>query len=116
MNRKVWVSLSILALAATVLALPAVAGGGKTVTLEGKVMCAKCALHEEGRTKCQNVLVVEKGHDSRHYYMAKNETAEEFGEVCTGSPAVRVTGKVEKKEGKTWIVADTIERLESDKG
>jgi hypothetical protein len=116
MNRRAWLSLSAVALAMALLAIPALAGEQpEKVTLEGKVMCAKCALHEEGRTKCQNVLVVE-GEEPMHYYIAKNETSDKFGEVCMGSPAVRVTGKLEEKEGKTWIVAENIEKLEAKKG
>ena len=95
----------------------AVVAGDKarTVTLEGKVLCAKCALQEEGRNKCQNVLVVEEQGKARHYYMAENDTSTTFGEVCMSSPVVRVTGTLEEKDGQTWIEATAIERLQ-DKG
>jgi hypothetical protein len=117
MNRRAWISVSVLALAIALLAIPVAADDHekKAVTLEGKVMCAKCALHEEGRTKCQNVLVVE-GEETTHYYISKNATADKFGEVCMGAPEVRVTGMIEMKDGKHWIVADKIEKLEADKG
>jgi RecJ-like exonuclease len=110
MNRRTWIGFAI-ATFAVVLLVPALAEDAKveTVTLEGKVLCAKCTLHE-------NVLVVEDGEAPAHYYFAKNATAEKFGEVCKSSPTVRVTGTVETKEGKTWIVADTIERLEPQEG
>ena len=33
----------------------------KEVTLKGTMQCAKCSLHEEGATKCQDVLTVKDG-------------------------------------------------------
>ncbi|MDH3628927.1 MAG: DUF6370 family protein [Acidobacteriota bacterium] len=92
----------------------AIAGDAEVVTIEGKVMCAKCALHEEGREKCQNVLAVESDDaDTVYYYLAANETNAEFGEVCMATPSVRVTGTVEEKDGKNWLVATVIEPVEA---
>ena len=84
---------------------------GKEVTLEGQVMCAKCTLHAKDAKGCQNVLVVEKDGESKHYYIARNATYEKYGEVCTGVVPVRVTGTVKEEGGHTWIVASNIENV-----
>ena len=90
-----------------------VAGEGEAVTLEGKVLCAKCAFQEEGRKKCQNVLVVEEDGKTMHYYLTATETNEGFGDVGMKSPTVRVTGTVSEKDGQTWLDATKIEPVES---
>ncbi len=90
-----------------------VAGEGEAVTLEGKVLCAKCVLEEEGRDKCQNVLVVEDGGEPMHYYLTATEANKGFGDVCMKNPAVRVTGTVSEKDGRTWLDATKIEPLDS---
>jgi hypothetical protein len=91
----------------------AVAGEAKaeTVTVEGKVMCAKCVLHDEGREKCQNVLAVEKGEKVLHYYLSGDINAE-FGDVCMATPSVRATGTVTEKDGHMWLAATKIEKVE----
>lgn len=99
-------ALTLLALAvAMILAAPAVAGG--TVTLEGKVICAKCTLGEDLQ-KCQNVLVVKKGDETTHYYLASTDANKEFGDVCMVAKEVKVTGTVSEKDGKMWIAATEI--------
>lgn len=111
---RTFASLCVGILVVALLAMPAVAG--KTVTLEGKVLCAKCTLHKDGQDHCQNVLVVEKKGKQKQYFMTKNETYEHFGEVCKGSTAVRVTGEVQKKDdGTRWIVASKIEPIDEEK-
>jgi hypothetical protein len=119
--------LGIVALIAVAAMVPAAAGEQQAQTkaeageqaavstLEGKVLCAKCTLHAEGATKCQNVLVVEQEGKTEQFYMTKNDVNDKFGEVCTGSPLVRVTGKIEHKDGHAWITATEIKKL-SDKG
>lgn len=94
----------------------AVAGDSETVTVEGKVLCAKCAMHEEGREECQNVLVVENGEKATHYYLAATEASEEFGPVCKGTPMVRATGTVSEKDGHMWLAATKLEKMEDDEG
>jgi len=84
----------------------AVAGdAAETVTLEGKIMCAKCALGTAD--DCQNVLVVEaeKDADPVHYYIVENQVIEDFGHPCAGSKGVVATGTVEEREGKMWLTA-----------
>ena len=92
------------------------AAGDETVTLEGKVMCSKFALKDEGVTKCHNVLAVEKeGAEPEFYYFTKNSVNDDFGEVCMATPHVRVTGKVMEKDGKRWVEATSIEHLDGEK-
>lgn len=88
------------------------AAWAKPVTLEGKVVCAKCSLHEEGREECQNVLLVEREGKAEQYYIAKNETYDKLGDVCQGAIWVRVTGEVQDKDGQRWIVASDISAIE----
>ncbi len=90
-----------------------VAGEAEAVTLEGTVMCAKCVLEEEGREKCQNVLVVKEDGKPMHYYLTATEANKGFGDVCMKTPTVRVTGTVSEKDGKTWMDATKIEPVES---
>jgi len=93
------------ALAAVLLAgVPAFAGHHE-VTVEGKILCAKCTLEKDDATACQNVLVVDKKDGSAEYYLVKNDVAEEFGHVCQGKKPAVVTGTVEEKDGKTWLTA-----------
>jgi len=87
---------------------------GDSVTLEGKIICAKCALHEEGREECQNVLVVESGDSPQHYYLTKNTVDEDFGPVCMKEKAVQVTGTVSEKDGKMWMAASKIVSSKSE--
>jgi hypothetical protein len=79
------------------------------VTLQGNVVCAKCGLKEDRKT-CQNVLQVknDKG-ETTNYYIAKNEVADKFGEVCTATRSVKITGVVKETEGRKWIEPKTIE-------
>ena len=89
-----------------------VAGEGEAVTLEGTVLCAKCAFEEEGRDKCQNVLVVKGDDEPMHYYLTATEANKGFGDVCMKTPTVRVTGTVSEEDGKTWLDATKIEPVE----
>ena len=98
-----------------------VMAGEKTVTLEGKLVCAKCILKEdkcilkeEGLDKCQNVLVVETDGEKTHYYLAENEANKEFGDVCEAAKQARVTGSVSEKDGKMWIAATEIVPMKSE--
>ncbi len=36
-------------------------------------------------------------------YIVKNDVAEEFGHVCSGSKDAKVTGTVAEKDGRQWI-------------
>ena len=101
------------AAAAVLLALAccAVAGAADvSVTLEGNIVCAKCTLKVEGVDQCQSVLLVKNtaGKDTQ-YWLARNAVAEAFGDVCTDIKPVTVTGSIEEKDGRKWIVATKID-------
>lgn len=107
------VKVSVLFVVVALLCLGAVAGEAKTVTVEGKIACAKCTL-ETGAKECQDVLVVEKDGETMHYYLAENDVAKEYGHSCMGSKPAVVTGTVEEKDGKMWLTAT--EMVAPDKG
>ena len=79
------------------------------MTLEGKLLCAKCTLQEEGRSGCQNVLVVDRKGKPKYYYLTRNEVYAAYGEVCKARTPVRITGQVRRESGRKWIVASSIE-------
>jgi type 1 fimbria pilin len=101
-------ALSIALLLCIAVAGPSAADDEKTVTLEGTVVCAKCTLHVEEQAKCHNVLLVGEKGKERRYYLTKNDVYEEFGDVCMATPTVRITGKIEEKEGRDWLTASEI--------
>lgn len=112
---KIWISLCLLAAVALVGA-PLVANEetmDESVTLSGKIMCAKCTLELEGFDECQDVLVVanEEGEDDL-YFLAKNEVSGEAGHTCKGEKPATVTGTLSEEDGKTWITASKIEPVE----
>ena len=76
---------------------------GEEVTVEGKVMCAMCTLKEADWKDCQNVIQVDEGDETVNLYIVKNDVAEKFGHVCTGSKDAIVTGTVSEKDGRQWI-------------
>jgi len=101
------------AAAAVLLALAccAVAGAADvSVTLEGNIVCAKCTLKVEGVDQCQSVLLVKNtaGKETQ-YWLARNAVAEAFGDVCTDIKPVTVTGSIEEKDDRKWIVATKID-------
>ncbi len=87
--------------------------GAEAVTLQGKIMCAKCSLGKADAKECQNVLVVAEGEAKGEYYLVKNAVAEDFGEVCQAKKPAKVTGTVAEKEGKKWITASAMEEVDS---
>lgn len=104
----------LVALAGFAVAGDKAAKAEKEVTLEGTVICAKCAMGEDLKD-CQNVLVVGKDTDAqKNYWLAKNNVNTEFGDVCMAKKPVRVTGKVKDKDGTLWLHASSIEP--ADKG
>ena len=108
MHRRILGLLAVL----TVVALAGLAVAGDKaapVTVEGKLMCAKCALEEAGQEKCQSVVVA----GDQKYYLIKNAIAEKDGHVCKGEKAVKVTGVVSEKDGRKWIEATEISEVKS---
>jgi hypothetical protein len=111
MNKLAMVSLVLLF---TATLLGSITANEEAVTLEGKMVCAKCNLKEEGLKTCQNVLVVENDDVRAHYYLEKNEANKEFGDVCLAEKRARVTGSVSEKEGRMWLAATEIVLIESE--
>ncbi len=103
---KKFATLSFALLAALMLMVPAVAGDA--VTVEGEMVCGKCTMKEGDFAKCQNVVAVDKDGEKVYYYVVKNETNTEYGDVCMKSRMVKVTGTVEEKDGRMWIAATEI--------
>jgi hypothetical protein len=99
---------------AAALATPAMAGE-ETVTLQGKVVCAKCVLKKKGVKECQNVLMVPEGVEQQvsqkdgqsaretAYYIENNEVGLKFGEVCMEAKKTTVTGTITQKDDIKWI-------------
>lgn len=109
---KLVVKLALVMALAAALVAPAVAE--ETVTLQGKILCAKCSLKKDGLKECQNVLLVPaKDKDGKdkdaQYYIVNNEVNVKFGEVCMDAKKATVTGTVSEKEGITWIAPSKME-------
>ncbi|MFO0888703.1 MAG: DUF6370 family protein [Isosphaeraceae bacterium] len=79
---------------------------GKTITIKGDGLCAKCGLKDKDAKKCQNAVIVEKGGKKTTYYLAgklSDEAHKSLG-FCSASKdepvKVEVTGTCEKKGDK----------------
>lgn len=95
--------LAILAAAVALAFAPAGLAEESEITLDGSVMCGKCAL---GKTaECQDVLVVADGEAKGQYWIVKNEVSKSFGHVCDSEKPARVTGSISEKDGQSWITA-----------
>ena len=83
----------------------------KETTLTGKLVCAKCVLHES--KTCQNVLQVEKNGKTVNYYLTQNQVSKDFHDnICQNDgEQVNVTGTVSEKNGKETLVASKIEAV-----
>ena len=77
----------------------------KTVTLEGKILCAKCALKEA--EKCTTAIQVKEGDKDVVYYFKDKGNKEEYhAAICSGDRKPgKVTGILSKKDksGKQTI-------------
>ena len=109
MHRRILGLLAVLAVVTLTGLVLAGDGAAAPVTVEGKLMCAKCALEEAGQEKCQSVVVA----GDQKYYLVKNDVAEKDGHVCKGEKAVKVTGVVSEKDGRKWIEATEIAEVKS---
>ena len=101
---------------AAVATLAGFAGAGdeaKTVTVTGKIVCAKCSLQKADAKQCQNIIVADESGKTVEYYLVKNPLAEEFGHVCKGEKNVVATGTVSEKDGKIWMTATKLDQPES---
>ena len=79
---------------------------GKTITIKGDGICAKCGLKDKDAKKCQNVVVVTKDGKKTTYYLTgkmSDEVHKSLG-FCSASKdepvKVEVTGTCEKKGDK----------------
>ena len=83
----------------------------KEVTLTGKAVCGKCALHLTD--KCQNVIQVEKDGKTVNYYLTQNEVSKAFHkDICQNDgEKVTATGIVSEVDGKETLVASKIEAV-----
>jgi hypothetical protein len=105
------IRLLLAGLAIATLAGFALAGEpAKTVTVTGKIVCAKCTLQKEDAKECQNVIVAEVDGKEVVYYLAKNDASEAFGHVCKAEKSVVATGTLSEKDGKTWITATKLDQ------
>jgi hypothetical protein len=84
---------------------------GKEVNLKGTILCAKCALHEKGVTKCSTAIKVhEEGKDVVYYLDDKGSKEEYHEEVCGGATKEgTVKGTVYEKDGKKYIKPSKVE-------
>lgn len=77
------------------------------VTLNGKALCAKCALHETDT--CQNALQVEADGKTVTYYLDPNKVSKDFHDtVCQGPENAVVKGTVAKINDRWELVAKSI--------
>jgi len=103
---KALVAIIALSLAPTITTFGA--DEGKTETITGTGLCAKCSLKETD--SCQNAIQVEKGGKKTTYYLAKNDVSTKFHEnICKSSQKVKATGTVKKVDGKMELTATEIE-------
>ena len=72
-------------------------------TFEGEMSCAKCNL--KLADKCEDTLKV----GDTLYLLEENGKRKTSEHVCSDSEKAKVTGKVEERDGKKFIVASKIE-------
>jgi hypothetical protein len=79
---------------------------GKTITIKGDGLCAKCGLKDKDAKKCQNAVVVTEDSKKTTYYLTgklSDEVHKSMG-FCSATKdepvKVEVTGTCEKKGNK----------------
>ncbi len=72
-------------------------------TFEGEMSCAKCNL--KIADSCEDTLKV----GDTLYLLEENGKRKTSEHVCSGSAKAKVTGKVEERDGKQFLVASKIE-------
>jgi len=106
--------------AAVVVGLAGVSVADESVTLQGKVVCAKCVLKKKGLKECQNVLMVPEkevsvadGKEAKEtaFYIVNNDVGLKFGEVCMEAKKTSVTGTVSEKDDLKWITPSKMEPI-----
>lgn len=86
------------------------ADDSKEVSLQGKLECAHCALHEGD--KCQDVLMVKDG-DKEVRYEVELKGDLKSKHVCSGSKNVKITGTLTEKDGKNILTAEKVEEIKA---
>ena len=93
--------------------------GGKTITIKGDGLCAKCGLKDKDAKKCQNAVVVTKDGKKTTYYLAGklSDNAHKSLGFCSASKdepvKVEVTGTCEKKGDKLVLTpTEKIKKIE----
>ena len=107
MRSPSFVTLALVALGILVVGLHA--QDAKEVTLNGTILCAKCALKES--KKCQTAIQVKEGDQTVTYYLVDKGMKEEYHEaVCGGARKEgTVTGTVHEHNGKKMIKPTKVE-------
>jgi hypothetical protein len=83
----------------------------KEKKLEGKLQCTKCSLSETD--KCGNALVVkEDGKDVTYYLKDKGAKMKYHAKICQEPKDATVTGKIEEKDGKKYIIVTEEKQVE----
>lgn len=72
-------------------------------TFEGEMSCAKCNLKQAD--KCEDTLKV----GDTLYLLEEGGKRKTSEHVCSGSAKAKVTGTVEERDGKKFLVASKIE-------
>jgi len=72
-------------------------------TYEGEMSCAKCNL--KTADKCEDTLKV----GDTLYLLEEGGKRKTSEHVCSGTAKAKVTGKVEERDGKKFLVASKIE-------
>jgi hypothetical protein len=106
---KTALSVLLALIASCFLATGTKADGDEEVTLKGKLLCAKCQLHET--PKCMNVMQVKKDGKTINYYMKDKGSKEPYHKGICGGGAKKatMTGYVSKKDGKNWLVPTNVD-------
>ena len=86
----------------------------KEVTVTGEGKCAKCSLKKAD--KCQNVIETKEDGKKVTYWLAKNETSNNFHDnICKETKKVTATGTVKEEDGKKVLTASKIELAKDEK-
>lgn len=96
--KKLLSALSVLGLAFTLASVQA-----EEKTFEGEMSCAKCNLKQADA--CEDTLKV----GDTLYLLEEDGKRKTSEHVCSGSAKAKVTGKVEERDGKKFLVASKIE-------
>jgi len=83
---------------------------GKSITLVGHLVCAKCTLNED--TGCRHALIVEEGTKEIIYYVEDRGGREQYHrKICDSGnkEKVKVTGQLVEKKDKKLLLNPKVE-------